>query len=64
MREAREKADLTQRALAAALKRDRSFVWKCEKGERRMDIVDLIRWANACGADPLDILKRIMDAER
>lgn len=63
VREAREKAGMTQRDLAAILKRDRSYVWKSEQGERRMDVVDVVRWARACGADPLDIFKRIVKEE-
>ncbi len=63
VREARENAGLTQRDLAARLRRDRSYVWKSEKGERRMDVVDVIRWADACGIDPLDIMRRMVAKE-
>jgi ribosome-binding protein aMBF1 (putative translation factor) len=38
--EARRAAGLTQRQLAAKLKRSNSFVWKIEAGERRVDILD------------------------
>ncbi len=63
VREAREKAGLTQRDLAALLRRDRSYVWKSEQGERRMDLVDVVRWANACGADPIEMARRIVREE-
>ena len=38
--ETRRAAGLTQRQLAAKLKRSNSFVWKIEAGERRVDIPD------------------------
>ena len=46
MREAREEAGLTQLEVAAALNRPSSFVSKCELGERRIDPVDLWRFAD------------------
>jgi transcriptional regulator with XRE-family HTH domain len=62
--EIREAADLTQRELADLLKRDRSYVWKCEQGERRMDAIDLIRWCHACKANPANVFKQLVIAER
>jgi len=64
VREARESASLTQRDLAAVLKRDRSYVWKSEQGERRMDVVDVIRWCNACSTDPMDLFRRVVRETR
>jgi len=64
VREAREKAKLTQRDLAGALKRDRSYVWKSEQGERRMDVVEVIRWLRACGSEPLDLFRQMIIEER
>ena len=45
MREARIAAGLTQAKVASALGRPLSFVSKCELGERRIDPVDLERFA-------------------
>jgi transcriptional regulator with XRE-family HTH domain len=45
IREARVAAGLTQARVAAALGRPVSFVSKCELGERRIDPVDLERFA-------------------
>ena len=42
---ARESAGLTQREAAERLRRDRSFVAKCETGERRVDVVELQQFA-------------------
>ncbi len=45
----REEAGLTQVQLGAKLKMDQSNVSKCERGERRLDVIELWRWTNACG---------------
>jgi transcriptional regulator with XRE-family HTH domain len=46
IREAREEAGLTQSEVAAALGRPVSFVSKCELGERRIDPIDLRKFAD------------------
>ena len=45
VREAREEAGMTQEAVAKALDRPLSFVSKCELGERRIDPIDLKKFA-------------------
>lgn len=45
LRKAREEAGLTQREVARALGKPPSFVAKCENGERRVDVVELSRFA-------------------
>jgi predicted transcriptional regulator len=49
LRRWRSDADLTQRQLAARLKKQPSFVHKCEVGDRRIDPVELVFWCRACG---------------
>ncbi len=49
LREARKKAGLTQVEVAAALGRPQSYVNKCELGERRIDPVELQRFAKLYG---------------
>ena len=49
LREAREQAGLTQEDMAARLGESQSFVSKCERGERRMDIVELREFCKAMG---------------
>ena len=41
LRETREKAGITQEELAERLGETQSFVSKCERGERRIDIAEL-----------------------
>ena len=45
----REVAGLTQRQLADRLGREPSFIWRIEHGERRLDVVEFIRYTKACG---------------
>lgn len=49
LRETREAAGLTQADLATRLRESQSFVSKCERGERRMDIVELREFCSAMG---------------
>jgi len=46
LRQARIDAGLTQADAAARLKRPQSFISKCESGERRVDVVELQRFAD------------------
>lgn len=50
---ARESAGLTQREAARLLGRSQSFVAKSESGERRVDVVELSRFASLYGK-PVD----------
>lgn len=45
LREARERAGLTQVEVSKRLKVPQSFVSKCESGERRIDVVELAAFA-------------------
>jgi len=48
----REEAGLSQRGLAARLGVPHSWVAKVESGERRLDVVEFIEFAQACGVNP------------
>ena len=48
----REAAKMTQRDLAAKLKKQQYYVARCETGSRRVDIAEYVQWCRACGADP------------
>lgn len=49
LRDARRRAGLTQEGLAERLGKTQSFISKCERGERRLDIVDVRELCRALG---------------
>ncbi len=49
LRAARLDAQLTQEEVARQIKKPQSYVSKCESGERRVDVVELERFANLYG---------------
>ena len=49
LRDTRERAGITQEELAAQLGETQSFVSKCERGERRLDIIDVHAFCEALG---------------
>jgi ribosome-binding protein aMBF1 (putative translation factor) len=59
LRRWRADADLTQRQLAAKLKKQPSYVHKCEVGDRRIDPVELVLWCRACGVSPTKAMAEI-----
>jgi transcriptional regulator with XRE-family HTH domain len=60
--EARQEAGMTQRELAARLKLPRSYVSKVETGERRIDPIECVAWARACGLEPAEFFGRFVAA--
>ena len=59
LKDLRVGAELTQRALAAVLKKPHSYVAKVEHGDRRIDPVEFVDWCKACGETPSDQIKRV-----
>lgn len=57
---AREKAGLTQRDLAARIKRPHSFVGRMEAGERRVDVIEFIEIARVLGAEPKELFGKLV----
>lgn len=49
LKQARSEAGITQAQLAQSLDVTQSFISKCERGERRLDIVELRAWCRALG---------------
>ena len=49
LREARERAGLTQVQLAHKIGETQTFVSKCERGERRIDVIELRTFCQAFG---------------
>lgn len=54
LRGARKRNNITQIELAARLGETQTFISKCERGERRVDIVELRKWCDAMGVPLAD----------
>ena len=59
LRKMRVDAELTQRALAARLRKPHSFVHKVETGERRIDPVEFVAWCRACERSPSEMIEAV-----
>jgi ribosome-binding protein aMBF1 (putative translation factor) len=57
---ARQSAGLSQRDLAARLKRPHSFVGRMEAGERRIDVIEFIEIARVMDIDPQDLFAKVL----
>jgi transcriptional regulator with XRE-family HTH domain len=57
--EKRKQAGLTQADVAKKLRRYQSFVATVEGGQRKVDVVELLAFAEAIGFDPREALKRL-----
>ena len=49
LRSEREERGLTQSEVANRLGATQTFVSKCERGERRLDVIELMAWCKAIG---------------
>ncbi len=61
--ELRRQAGLTQRQLAAKLRREHNLIGRLELGERRLDVVEFYWLCKACGADPAELMRRLAKIE-
>jgi transcriptional regulator with XRE-family HTH domain len=62
LKAARERACVTQADLARRLKETQSEISKFERGERRLDIVQLRRWCGALGVSFPDFVATLEKA--
>ncbi|MAG98187.1 MAG: transcriptional regulator [Rhodospirillaceae bacterium] len=58
----RKQAGLTQAAVATRLSKPQSYVAKYERGERRLDVVELVELSAAIGFDPMRFVREFMAA--
>lgn len=56
LRAARDRAGVSQKELAALIGEDQTFVSKCERGVRRLDVVELKRWTDALGVGLIEFV--------
>lgn len=61
LKAARKRAGVSQVDLAERLGNTQTFVSKCERGERRIDAVELVEFAEALGVPPLGLLGECLE---
>lgn len=59
LRERRRQSGVTQVEVAATLGESQAFVSKCERGDRRIDLIDLLRILRAIGVPPDEFLTEL-----
>lgn len=57
--EERQNAGLSQQEVADRLGRPQTYVSKCERGTRRMDVVEFLEIAEIIGFDPITFIKKL-----
>lgn len=62
--EQRKKAGLTQADVAKKLGRYQSFVANVEGGQRRVDVVEFLAFAEAIGFSPSEAIARLLSVKR
>jgi len=62
--EQRKISGLTQTQLAKRLRRYQSFVATVESGQRRIDVIEFLDFADAIGFDPIDAIKKLRASVR
>lgn len=60
IRAMRQEAGLTQRGLAASLKRPLNVVSRIEQGQRRVDLLEWVALCRACKADPVEVGRELL----
>lgn len=61
LKAARKRTGVSQVDLAGRIGNTHTFVSKCERGERRIDAVELVEFAEALGVPPLELLGEYLD---
>lgn len=61
MQQVRESVAVTQAELALRLRTTQSYVSKCERGERRIDIIEYVSYCEALGVDAGLLMDAFLD---
>jgi len=64
LRTLRKEAGMTQRQLGSRLGKPQSWIHNCEVANRRVDVTEFIRWAQACGVNPTEAFERVLRTVR
>lgn len=59
LKAARIERNITQVQLAERLQETQVFVSKCERGERRLDIIETMRWCQALGISLAELAQQL-----
>ena len=59
--EQRVRAGLSQRSLAKRMNRSNVHVYRIEKRQARIELVEFCNYVQACGGDPVSILADILE---
>jgi ribosome-binding protein aMBF1 (putative translation factor) len=54
----------TQAELAERIGWQQTDISKVERGERRLDVVEFLQFADALGADPAELVRRLQQASK
>ena len=59
LRTLRTDLGVTQIELAEKLEESQSFVSKCERGDRRLDVLEVRHWCRALKVDFIEFMRRV-----
>ena len=62
LRKAREEAGITQVEMAERLGQTQSFVSRCERGDRRIDVIELRIFCQAIGIPIIKFIEQLEEA--
>lgn len=62
MRRERKAAGLKQSEVAKKTNRSQAYISKFENGDLRLDVIDFVRFCEAIGCDPHEVLREIFSS--
>jgi transcriptional regulator with XRE-family HTH domain len=64
LRQLRKSRGITQTQLAARLGKTQVYVSKCERCERRMDVIELVQFCEALGINPCLLMSQFLECRK